>query len=95
MNLAHVRRFRLAAAVLVVVLALLPFSFHAERHLETAARVDGQAESVAFELASRFHSPFVNRVVVVIEWLPPADSEAGERALTFIVEGLRKEAGVS
>ena len=49
-------------------LALLPFSFHAERHLETATRVEGsQAETVRHELANRFHSPFVNQVVLVVE----------------------------
>ena len=36
---------------LVAVIALLPFSFHAERHLETATRVEGsQAETVRQEL---------------------------------------------
>src|ERR1700733_11502392 len=96
MNLAHVRRFWLAGIVLVVVLALLPFSFHAERHLETATRVEGsEAESVAQELASRFRSPFVDRVVLVIQGLPPVDSAEGEQALATIAEGLRAEPGVS
>ena len=96
MNLVHRRRFWLAGVVLAAVLALLPFSFHAERHLETATRVEGsEAESVAQELASRFRSPFVDRVVLVIQGLPPADSEEGEQALATIVEGLREEPGVS
>ncbi len=96
MNLVHVRRFWLAGVVLAAVLALLPFSFHAERHLETATRVEGsEAEVVAQELASRFRSPFVDRVVLVIQGLPPADSEEGEQALATIVEGLREEPGVS
>src|SRR5271166_385711 len=96
MNLANVRRFWLAAVVLVAVLALLPFSFHAERHLETATRVEGsEAETVAEELATRFRSPFVDRVVLVIQGLPPADSEEGEQALATIVERLRGEPGVS
>ena len=75
------RRFWVAGLVLVAVLALLPFSFHAERHLETATRVDGsQAEVVRQQLATRFHSPFVDRVVLVATGLPPADSpEAGRR----------------
>jgi putative drug exporter of the RND superfamily len=95
MNHAHVR-FWLAGAVLVVVLALLPFSFHAERHLETATRVEGsQAETVAQELASRFRSPFVDRVVLVIQGLPPVDSAEGEQALATIAEGLRAQPGVS
>src|ERR1700679_1903285 len=95
-NLVHVRRFWLPAVVLAAVLALLPFSFHAERSLETATRIEGsQAESVAQELATRFRSPFVDRVVLVIQGLPPADSEEGEQALATIVQGLREEPGVS
>jgi RND superfamily putative drug exporter len=92
----HVRHFGLAGVVLAAVLILLPFSFHSERHLETATRVEGsEAEIVARELAGRFHSPFVDRVVLVIQGLPPADSEEGERALTTIVDGLKEEPGVS
>src|ERR1700723_2151507 len=96
MNLVHVRRFWLAGVVLVAVLAVLPFSFHAERHLETATRIEGsQAESVAQELATRFRSPFVDRVVLVVQGLPSADSEEGEQALGTIENGLREEPGVS
>src|SRR5271165_5476877 len=96
MNLVHRRRFWLAGVVLAAVLVLLPFSFHAERHLETATRVEGsEAETVTHELAARFRSPFVDRVVLVIQGLPPADSEQGEQALTTIVKGLREEPGVS
>jgi putative drug exporter of the RND superfamily len=96
MNRVHVRHFWLAGVVLVAVLALLPFSFHAERYLETATRVEGsEAQGVAQELATRFRSPFVDRVVLVIQGLPPADSEEGEQALTTIVEGLKDEPGVS
>src|SRR5258708_31174623 len=92
MNLVHVRRFWLAGAVLAAVLAVLPFSFHAERHLETATRVEGsEAEVVTQELASRFRSPFVDRVVLVIQGLPPANSEEAEQALTTIVAGLAGE----
>jgi RND superfamily putative drug exporter len=96
MNLFYVRRFWLAGAVLAAVLALLPFSFHAEHHLETATRIEGsEAENVARELATRFHSPFIDRVVLVIQGLPPADSEEGEQALATIDERLRAEPGVS
>ena len=92
----HVRRFWVAGVVLAATIALLPFSFHAERHLETATRVEGsQAETVRDELASRFHSPFVDRVVLVIEGLPPADSEGGGQALETIVAALKEQAGVS
>jgi RND superfamily putative drug exporter len=92
----YVRRFWVAGVVLAAVIALLPFSFHAERHLETATRVEGsEAESVRQELASRFHSPFVDRVVLVIQGLPPADSQEGEQALATIVAKLRDVPGVS
>jgi len=96
MNLMHVRRFWLAGVVLAAVLALLPFSFHAERHLETATRIDGsEAGRVPQELATRFRSPFVDRVVLVIQGLPPVDSEEGERALGTIEKALQEEPGVS
>src|SRR5579862_1376660 len=96
MNFSPVRRFWLAGVVLAAVLALLPFSFHAERHLETATRVEGsEAEVVAQELATGFRSPFVDRVVLVIQGLPPADSDEGEQALATIEEGLKAEPGVS
>jgi RND superfamily putative drug exporter len=96
MNLVHVRRFWLAGVVLAAVLALLPFSFHAERHLETATRIEGsEAGMVPQELTTRFRSPFVDRVVLVIRGIPPADSEQGEQALATIAEKLKEEPGVS
>jgi RND superfamily putative drug exporter len=96
MNLVHVRRFWLAGLVLAAVLALLPFSFHAERHLETATRIESsEAGRIPEELATRFHSPFVDRVVLVIQGLPPADSPEGEQALATIDQALEKEPGVS
>src|SRR5580658_7363424 len=96
MNLMYVRRFWLAGVVLVAVLVLLPFSFHAEHHLETATRIEGsEAEIVTQELATRFRSPFVDRVVLVVQGLPPVDSEEGEQALGTIEQSLGKEPGVS
>jgi RND superfamily putative drug exporter len=96
MNLMHVRHFWLAGVVLVAVLVLLPFSFHAERHLETATRIEGsEAGKIPEELATRFRSPFVDRVVLVVQGLPPADSEEGEQALATIEERLKQEPGVS
>src|ERR1700733_3951718 len=92
----HVRRFWVSGIVLAATIALLPFSFHAERHLETATRVEGsQAETVRQELANRFRSPFVDRVVLVIQGLPPADSEEGGQALGTIVGALKEQPGVS
>jgi len=96
MNLMHVRRFWLSGVVLVAVLVLVPFSFHAERRLETATRIEGsEAGRVPQELATRFRSPFVDRVVLVIQGLPPADSEEGEQALATIEKALQEEPGVS
>src|ERR1700722_3092717 len=96
MDLAHVRHFWLAGIVLAVVLALLPFSFHAERHLETATRIEGsEAGKIPQELADRFHSPFVDRVVLVVQGLPPADSTEGEQALATIEKRLQEEQGES
>src|SRR5580704_17121771 len=92
----YARRFWVSGIVLAAIIALLPFSFHAERRLETATHVEGsQAEIVQEELASRFRSPFVDRVVLVIEGLPPADSEEGGQALATIVAALKDQPGVS
>ena len=91
-----VRRFWVAGLVLTAVVALLPFSFHSERHLETATRVEGsQAAIVQQELATRFNSPFVDRVVLVVQGLPPANSKEGGQALGTIVAALRDQPGVS
>ena len=96
LNLLHVRRFWLACIVLAAVLALLPFSFHAERHLETATRIEGsEAGKVPEELATRFRSPFVDRVVLVIRGLPPVNSDEGAQALGTIEKQLQAEPGVS
>jgi putative drug exporter of the RND superfamily len=96
MSAMKVRRFWISGIILAAAISLLPFSFHAERHLETATRVEGsQAETVRQELANRFRSPFVDRVVLVIQGLPPADSEEGGQALETIVAGLRAQPGVA
>jgi putative drug exporter of the RND superfamily len=96
MSAMQVRRLWVSGIVLAAAIALLPFSFHAERHLETATRVEGsQAETVRQELASRFRSPFVDQVVFVIQGLPPVDSQEGTQALEPIVTALREQPGVS
>ena len=90
------RRFWVAAVVLTAVVALLPLSFHSERSMETATRVEGsQAETVQQELTTRFHSPFVDRVVLVVQGIPPADSSEGAKALETIEAGLRDEPGTT
>ena len=96
MSSMPIRRYVLAGVVLLAALILLPFSFHAERSLETATRVEGsQAETVHDELATRFRSPFVDQVVLVVEGLPRADSGEGAKALESIVDALKAQAGVS
>jgi RND superfamily putative drug exporter len=96
MSAMGVNRLWVSGIVLAAAIALLPFSFHAERHLETATRVEGsQAETVRQELADRFRSPFVDQVVLVIQGLPPADSVEGAQALEPIVTALREQPGVS
>jgi RND superfamily putative drug exporter len=90
------RRFLVAGIVLAAALALLPFSFHAERSLETATRVEGsQAETVRNELTTRFRSPFVDQVVLVVQGLPLATSDDGAQALGTIVAQLKDQAGVT
>ena len=96
MSAMHVRRLWVSSIVLAAAVALLPFSFHAERRLETATRVEGSdAEIVRQELADRFQSPFVERVVLVIQGLPPADSNEGSQALQTIVAELRQQDWIS
>ena len=90
------RRYLIAATVLAAAVTLLPFSFHAERSLETATRVEGsQAETVRNELKDRFRSPFVDQVVLVVQGLPAADTEEGAHSLGKIVDALTAQAGVS
>ncbi len=80
------------AGLIFATAVVLPFSFHAKRQMETAAQIQGgEAERVILELAARFRSPFVDRVVLGIRGLPSADSDEGQQALTTIVAGLREE----
>jgi putative drug exporter of the RND superfamily len=96
MSAMFFRRHLVAGIVLAAALALLPYSFHAERLLETATRVEGsQAETVRDQLTNRFRSPFVDQVVLVVEGLPPANSEEGGQALEAIVAELKNQTGVS
>ena len=96
MSAMPARRYWVSGIVLAATIALLPFSFHAERQLETATRVEGsQAATVQQALATRFHSPFVDRVVLVIQGLPAAGSEEGDQTLETIVKGLKDQPGVS
>ena len=80
----------------VMALALMPFSYKVERHLETAAHITGgEAEKVDLELAQRFHSPYAHRLVVVISGIPDPDSAESADALGFLTSSLRSVPGVS
>ena len=93
---ASLRRFWLAMSGFVVALILVPFSYRVETRLETAVHIKGgEAEQVDGELAERFQSPYVHRVVLVLKGLPDPDSEEGREALGFVSETLRSEPGVS
>jgi RND superfamily putative drug exporter len=96
MKAMGVRRFWVSGLVLFATLALLPYSFHAERRLETATRVEGSQDAlVRQELSTGFRSPFVDQVVVVLQGLPPVNTDAGSKALETVVDGLKDAPGVS
>src|SRR3984893_14251792 len=90
------RRFWLAMSGFVMALALLPFSYKVERHLETAVHIKGgESEKVDLELAQRFQSPYADRLVLVISGIPDPDSAKGADALGFLTSSLRSLPGVS
>ena len=90
------RRFWFAMAGFVMALALLPFSYKVERHLETAVHIKGgESEKVDLELAQRFQSPYAHRLVLVISGIPDPDSANGANALGFLTNSLRSVPGVS
>src|SRR5271168_4866765 len=90
------RRFWLAMSGFVMALALLPFSYKAERRLETAVHIKGgESEKVDLELAQRFQSPYAHRLVLVISGIPDPDSARGADALGFLTSSLRSVPGVS
>src|ERR1700732_1028932 len=90
------RRFWLAMSGFVIVLALLPFSYKVERHLETAVHIKGgESQKVDLELAQRFQSPYADRLVLVISGIRDPDSAKGADALGFLTSSLRSVPGVS
>jgi hypothetical protein len=79
-----------AGLTAAAALGLAPLSFHMERRLDTAVRLEGsESDYVAQQLATRFCSPFVDLVVPVIQGLPPADSDDGTQALTTMVDAMK------
>jgi len=90
------RRFWLAMSGFVMALALLPFSYKVERRLETAVHIKGgESERVDVELAQRFHSPYADRLVLVISGIPDPDSARSADALGFLTSSIRSVPGVS
>ncbi len=90
------RRFWLAIAGFVMALALIPFSYNVERHLETGVHIKGgEAEKVDLELAQRFESPYGHRLVLVISGISDPDSAKGADALSFLTTTLRSVPGVA
>ena len=65
--------FWVAGLTGAVALALAPLSFHVERRLDTRCAWRKRV-GLCCPTATRFRSPFVDRVVLVIQGLPPADS---------------------
>src|ERR1700684_890051 len=89
-------RFWFAMAGFAMALALLPFSYKVERHLETVVHIKGgESEKVDVELAQRFQSPYAHRLVLVITGIPDPDSAKGADALGFLTSSLRSVPGVS
>ena len=90
------RRFWLAMSGFVMALALLPFSYKVERHLETAVHIKGgESEEVGLEMAQRFQSPYADRLVLVISGIPNPDSATAADALGFLTSSLRSVPGVA
>ena len=93
---AYRRRFWLAMSGFVMALALLPFSYHVERRLETAVHIKGaESEYVDRELAKRFQSPYADRLILVISGVPDVDSAKGADALGFLTSSLKSVPGVA
>ena len=90
------RRLWVALSAFAIALILIPFSFKAGGRLETAFHIKGgEAEAVDRELAQRFQSPYVHRLIVVIKGLPDPDSVEGSNALGLIVKSFRAQPNVS
>src|SRR5579863_9458997 len=88
------RRFWLAMSGFAMALALLPFSYKVERHLEAAVHIEGaESEKVDLELAQRFQS--ADRAILVISGIPDPDSAEAADTLSFLTSSLRSVPGVS
>src|SRR5215469_6484764 len=90
------RRLQLAMVGCALVLGLAPFSYRVDDRLETAFHIQGgEAEQVEKELNNRFQSPYVDRMILVIQGLPESASTSKSEALKFVSNSLQAESGVS
>jgi RND superfamily putative drug exporter len=65
------RRLWVALCAFALALVLISCSYKAADRLETAFHIKGgEAEAVDRELAQRFQSPYVHRLIVVIRGYP-------------------------
>ena len=84
------RRLWVALFAFALALVLIPFSYNAGGRLETAFHIKGgEADAVDHELAQRFKSPYVHRLIVVITGIPDPDSIEGSNAVGLVVNRLR------
>jgi RND superfamily putative drug exporter len=88
-------RWPIVVLWILAAIVLVPAARNVENHLEVAARMpSGQAELVRFDLERRFRSPFTDRVLLVVEGVPGADTPDGREILETIVRDLRAVPGV-
>jgi len=81
---------------IVTAILLVPKAWLAGERFGVAARIaDSESGAVATDLASRFHSPYVNRVLLVLKGLPSPDTPEGREALQLIVGTIRAAPGVA
>jgi RND superfamily putative drug exporter len=100
--LAHLARLIRRGRVWILVFwaiaaaVLVPEARTVGSRLEAAVRIEGSpATTVDADLARRFHSRFVHRVVLVVGGLPSFDSPEGRAALREIVASVERVPGVA
>ena len=88
-NIVRRGRFWILFIWAVIAVVLVPEARNAAHRLESSVRVEGSlAASVDSELAARFHSPFVHRVLLVASGLPDTAEPEGGSALREIVSAV-------
>jgi RND superfamily putative drug exporter len=95
-RLVRRRRFGILLFWGIVAAILVPEAPNAAHRLESIVRVEGSlAASVDKDLARRFHSPFVHRVVLVAGGIPDPETPDGRQALERIVAVISAVPGVA